>query len=319
MRRLTFDEFIEERGSFDETVRRTPETATFCSCALWQLAAHTTMQRPEPEDEYFIFEDEGNWVVFAERGGRRVFYPLEAAWMFGSPLIGDPLHALDLLRRASQKHLESPYGFCFGGLLRGGRLHRAILSRQDECLQFEEFDATDCMEIDLAEGVEAWLERRSKRFRKAVRKRKLPDDIEIIDAQDIYAEEIFERIVAIQQETYKWREGSDIFQGESYRRFYRTLLDLLHPDGNHRVLFARRGDEDLAYIFGGISGGIYRGFQMSYVETVKELELGNILQVENLRRRAEEGMKKYDLGMYSEYKERWADRHDEYCGVFMVW
>jgi hypothetical protein len=55
------------------------------------------------------------------------------------------------------------------------------------------------------------------------------------------------------------------------------------------------------------------------VETVKELELGNILQVENLRRRAEEGIKKYDLGMYSEYKERWVDRHDEYCGVFMVW
>lgn len=319
MRRLTFDEFVAERAGFDGAVRKTPDIATFCSCALWQLAAHATMQRPGPEDEYFIFEDEGNWAVFAERGGRRIFYPLEAAWMFGSPLVGDPLHVLDLLRRASNEHLDSPFGFCFGGIRRGSTLHRAILSRREECLQFEEFDATDCMEIDLTEGVDGWLNRRSRRFRKAVRKRELPEDIRIVDAQETSAEEIFERIVNIQQETYKWREGTDIFQGESYRRFYRTLLDLLHPDGNHRVLFARRGDEDLAYIFGGISNGIYRGFQMSYVETVKELELGNILQVENLRRRAAEGIRRYDLGMYSDYKVRWADRHDEYCGVFMVW
>ena len=57
---------------------------------------------------------------------------------------------------------------------------------------------------------------------------------------------------------------------------------------------------------------------MSYVESVRSSGIGNRLQLENISRCAEAGMEAYDLGMHSEYKERWADRQDAYITVFLV-
>ncbi|MDF1861285.1 MAG: GNAT family N-acetyltransferase [Verrucomicrobiales bacterium] len=319
MNRLSYEEFLAHGDEFDRAVSRTPEIARFCSSALWQKAAHDTMQQPEEGDEYFIFEEEGNWIVFAERGGRRIFYPLEAAWMFGSPLIGDPLDCLDLLRRATTECLDSPFGFCFGGIRKGGILHRAIMARREECLQFEEFPATDCVGIDLSGGYDEWLARRSKKFRKSIRQLRLPEGVSIEDVSRESPGELFSRIEAVQRETYKWAEGIDIFQVETYRKFYRILLEELHDREDLRILFARREDSDLAYIFGGVQNTTYRGFQMSYIEEAKPLGIGNALQLRNLQLRADEGILHYDLGMHSPYKERWADRWDEYVGAFLVW
>ena len=129
---------------------------------------------------------------------------------------------------------------------------------------------------------------------------------------------IFRRILAIQQRTYKWQEGSDIFQGEDYVLFYRYLMETLSEVGRLRVMFAQQDGEDVAYILGGEFANQYRGLQMSYAESVRSSGIGNRLQLENIRRCAEAGMEAYDLGMHSEYKERWADRRDAYITVFLV-
>jgi len=57
---------------------------------------------------------------------------------------------------------------------------------------------------------------------------------------------------------------------------------------------------------------------MSYREEVRSLGLGNRLQLENLRRCAAGGIVRYDLGMHSLYKDRWADRREENTGIFLV-
>lgn len=57
---------------------------------------------------------------------------------------------------------------------------------------------------------------------------------------------------------------------------------------------------------------------MSYREDLRPLGLGNRLQLENLRRCEAEGIARYDLGMHSPYKERWADRREENTGIFLV-
>ena len=85
-----------------------------------------------------------------------------------------------------------------------------------------------------------------------------------------------------------------------------------------RLLFAQRDGEDLAYIFGGVTGNTYRGLQMSYVEEARTLGLGNRLQLENLLRCSAEGITRYDLGMPSPYKERWADRQEVNTGIFVI-
>lgn len=318
MRRLSLEEFLEETSDFDEAVGITPGLAHFCSSSLWQLAARNCLRPPGPQDEHFIVEDEGSWLLFAEREGNRIFYPLEAAWMFGCPIVGDPLRGVDFLKRAAAEYLPGRVGFCFGGIPKGETLHHALRGRRDEFLRYEEFPATDCMTIDLSHGYEGWLERRSKKFRKSIRQLKDDDSIEIVEAGKEDPESLFGRIIAIQEQTYKWEEGTDIFLGNDYRPFYQSLLSGLEATNDLRLLFAQREGEDLAYILGGVRGKTYRGFQMGYIEGERKSGLGNVLQIANLRARAEEGIITYDLGMHAEYKERWADRREEFIGAFMV-
>jgi CelD/BcsL family acetyltransferase involved in cellulose biosynthesis len=174
------------------------------------------------------------------------------------------------------------------------------------------------MVIDLGDGYDAWLGRRSKKFRKTMRMLPENDGIELVDESHEAPESIFRRILAIQQQTYKWREGTDIFQGPEYVQFYRYLLETLGEAGRLRVQFARREGEDVAYILGGEFADQYRGLQMSFVEEVRSSGVGNRLQLENIRRCADAGLEEYDLGMHSEYKERWADRQDIYVAAFVV-
>lgn len=318
MRRLSYDDFLDQRESFDEAVSGTGEISPFCSSSLWQVAAHDAMGSDGEAGRDWIFENGGDWIVFVEREQTSVFFPLESAWMFGCPLAGDPGRSLALLETTARKQIAGPVGFCIGGIRDGATLHRLLQDRGPSWTRLQVFPATDCMEIDLEGDFDAWLRRRSKSFRRSIRQMRAPEDLEIVDAGDLPARELFDRVLAIQRRTYKWEEGTDIFQGERYLRFYRILLTELHDLGELRLLFARRDGEDLAYIFGGVRGDTYRGLQMSFVEEAREWRLGNRLQLENLRARAGEGIVHYDLGMHAPYKERWADRRVGYVGAFVV-
>lgn len=73
--------------------------------------------------------------------------------------------------------------------------------------------------------------------------------------------------------------------------FYAFLLQRLAPEKGARVIFARRDDTDVGFIFGGLAGDIYRGQQFSYAQDCHELSLGKL--------RAEAGEKSAGSG------ERW--------------
>lgn len=317
MKRLTLAEFRERSGEFAAAVDATPDVSKFCSGPHWQIAAHDFLH-PAPEDRaHFIVEDEGTWLVFAEGEQARVFFPFESAWMFGCPLIGDPGRAVGLLTAARQ-WLPRPSGFCIGGILTDSPLHEALRKLRPWARQYQEFPSTDCMILDLEDGVEGWLNRRSRKFRRTLRDAESGRGIEIVTAGEATPEAHYRRLLRIQERTYKWLEGTDIFQMPDYAAFYQSLLAGLQNRGEMRLLFAQRDGEDVAYIFGGVAGGTYRGLQMSYIEDVRSLGLGNRLQLENLRHCQAEGITRYDLGMHSPYKERWADRREMRSGVFVV-
>jgi CelD/BcsL family acetyltransferase involved in cellulose biosynthesis len=232
--------------------------------------------------------------------------------------VGEPARAVALLRGIPGKVIEGPIGFCIGGIRKEGQLHRELVSIREETIQFEEFSTTDCMIIDLSDGVDRWLQRRSKKFRKSLRQSTGLAGLEIDDASKTKPDVLIERILHLQKRTYKWREGTDIFQMKQYADFYEAIIRRLHTSGELRVLFATEEQEDIAYIFGAVTGQVFRGFQMSYVEAAKERGIGNALQLENIRQSAAAGITQYDLGMHSPYKERWADSCDEYIGIFAV-
>lgn len=318
MRSLSYTEFCGANERYQASVAETPEIAKFCSGPIWQQAAHDALHRIDKEAHHLIIEDDGQWLTFVAREQPRVFFPLESAWMFGCPLVGEPARAVALLRDIPGKLVEGPIGFCIGGIREDGQLHRELISIREETIQFEVFPTTDCMIIDLADGVDTWLQRRSKKFRKSLRQSTGLAGLEIKDASKTEADALIERILQLQKRTYKWREGTDIFQMKQYADFYEAIIRRLHASGELRVLFATEEQEDIAYIFGGVSGQVYRGFQMSYVESAKDRGIGNALQLENIRRSAAAGITQYDLGMHSPYKERWTDSREEYLGIFAV-
>ena len=139
------------------------------------------------------------------------------------------------------------------------------------------------MLIDLSEGFDAWLQRRSKRFRKTIRQLRIPEGVEMVDASTEAIPDLLQRILGVQQQTYKWQEGADIFQAEEYRLFYAQLMLDLQDQDRLRVIFATEKGRDVAYQMGGLFENGYRGLQMSYIEEARSWGLGNWLQLENLK------------------------------------
>lgn len=317
MDQLDFSAFIERADEFEKAVRRESEVTTFCSGSIWQAAAFRSLHGGGDDSNFLIFEEQGTWLVFVEKN-EGIYFSLESAWMFACPLIGDQDRAIAMLQTVSREILKRPTGFVISGVLKNGSLHQKLRELQDRAIRFDEFPATDCMSIDLSKGFEAWLHRRSKKFQKMIRQIRLPDEFKVIDARDENPDSLMSRILAVQRQTYKWREGADIFQSEEYIRFYRDILGQLHSRGDVRILFGQTNGKDIGYIFGGVSGTAYRGFQMSYAEDFREFGIGNHLQIANMKCLIEEGTVHYDLGMHAAYKERWADQMEKYVGIFLM-
>jgi CelD/BcsL family acetyltransferase involved in cellulose biosynthesis len=322
MNRLTPAEFRSRCDAFDAAVAATAGICGFCSGSAWQLAAHEHLREETGLDRReWIVERDGAWLLFAESERHGLYLPFEAAWMFGCPVIGGAAAATLLVEAAAAEtaRVGNPAAFFIGGLVRGGAMHAALRSLASRSRIWRDHPGTDVMMIDLGDGLEAWLGRRSRKFRRTLREGAGdPAGLEILDVSREDPARLFDRILAIQRKTYKWREGTDIFQIPGYAAFYRQLLGDLHRSGDLRMLVARRDGVDLAHIFGGVRGSLYRGLQMSYVEEARDLALGNRLQLENLRRCADEGITTYDLGMHAPYKERWADRAEPRVGVLWV-
>jgi hypothetical protein len=326
MQRLSYPEFCESAERYAGDVSVTSEIERFCSGPMWLRAAHDYLHElsvSEEETRHFIVEDDGCWLVFVEREPSGIFFPFERAWVFGCPLIGEPQQSVELLLAAVEEYSARPVGFWVGGVCRDGELHRRLaeLPERGLCDRYSEFDGTNCLTLDLSEGFDAWLARRSKKFRKSLRQAGGLEGLEIeeLDCASHSSDEIFQRILGIEHQCYKWERGESIFQSETYGAFYRELLETLHRSGNLRVRVAvdPTKRQDLAYIFGGMDGDAYRGLQMSYIDGERCRGLGNALQIENIRRCIDEGVSVYDLGMHSPYKERWADAQGEYVGVFL--
>ncbi len=351
MLRLSQSEFTASRAAYDRAVLATPDISKFCSSSTWCLAAREHLlglgedDPPGDEDgqaglrlptsaiigDTAIWRDEtaSQWCLFG-RSPWGYWQPFEAAWMFACPLVGpDPAESLERLRQLVARDPERTAGFAIGGLPAEGELHRAMrrASEAGGLRQYREFPATDCLSIDLAGGTDPWLARRSRKFRRSLqtagrRCREAGLELEVIGGEDPAAgpvdESVFDRLLALQPRTEKWATGTDIFQVERYRHFYRQVFRDLAATGGLRVLVATRDGGDVAYIFGAVFGNEYRGLQMSYAAEVAELGVGNWLQAENLRRRADEGVRSYDLGMEAGYKLRWADERHARRVVFLM-
>ena len=86
------------------------------------------------------------------------------------------------------------------------------------------------------------------------------------------------------------------------------MLRRLAASATGRVMFARHGERDIGYIFGGLAGHVYRGQQFSYAADWKSYSIGNLLQVELIKWLCEEHILRYDMGPVMDYKNHWTEQ-----------
>jgi CelD/BcsL family acetyltransferase involved in cellulose biosynthesis len=170
-------------------------------------------------------------------------------------------------------------------------------------------------------GLDGFLARRSRNFRKALRAALRDAELAGVTFERVRAttvaeaHELYRRILAIEERSWKGEEGVGIHQGPM-NRFYGDMLPRLATRGRQRTLFARLGDHDVAYCLGAVFDGEYRGLQFSYHREHAALSLGTLMQYHQIADLAAEGVQRYDLGQDMDYKRRWAE--EEFETVLLV-
>ena len=180
--------------------------------------------------------------------------------------------------------------------------------------------AGECIQAgaSLEGGLDGFLSRRSanlrskwrKSFRRAADRgvtfeRSCPTDTAGADA-------VYARMLAVEQRSWKGVGHCGMTESPA-REFYADMIRRLAAQGTARVMFARHEGQDIGFMFGGMLGPCYRGQQFSYDAAWKDLSIGNLLQVEQIRWLCEEGAVRYDMGTASgepmAYKLHWTEAH----------
>jgi len=321
MKRLSLEAFSEQEGAFDEAVMVSGAIDVFCSSSDWVLPASSALMSPR---EPWIFEEEGSYWAFMRSlhsGGFSYLEPLEAMWALACPVVGDDIDRLaDGIEALCAQPAEDWRLMLLAGLPPKHPLLEALVERLGERYRLGLGESTVRLVAELRDGIDVYLGRRSKGFRRSLRRsqsKAQAASITIEDASTLPATELFARIVEIEKRGWKGRDAVGIVSGPMHD-FYEEMLPRLEKRGAAQVRFATQGGVDLAYIMGGIRGDTYRGLQFSYDADFGEYALGNLLQAAQMTHCASVGAHRYDLGMSMDYKQRWSDKEHETVSLFLI-
>jgi len=297
-------------AEWDAAVAADPDVDPFCSRSEWFLSFHDAFH---PGCEVLAAREGGAFAALA--ASRGVLEPLEAMWGFTAPMVGPGAGALLLesIRSAGARgplHLTglAPRSANTRELLRGLAPEWAL--------------AVHSAMVRFVAGLDGdgFLARRSAKFRRnarAARRRACAAGIEFDHLAPEGAEAgaaVHARTLAVERRSWKAASGNGVDQGPMCA-FYRALLPRVAGRGALRAVFARRGGEDVGYLYGGLAGPLFRGLQFSFDARLASLGLGNVLQLEAIDALTREGVALYDLGGQSEYKARWGERQVVTVGV----
>ena len=308
MDRLTFDDLESSVDAWDAAVDATSGIDRWCTSSYWALPVFETWGN-HPAD-VFHAPDIG-WAAFGSvelPDGRARIGP-DGVWGFASCMVGpDAPRLAEAVARALDQ-LNDWDAVFMTGLLTGGALDRAVIEAFGRRHRlFAGPESPRCV-AELADGVDAWWGRRSERFRRNLRRARaaaLAEGLELRVLDDCPADEVMDRILALETQSWKGREGSGLVDPRMASA-YRSIAGRLGAADSLRVCVAVLDGHDVGYVLGGVRAGTYRGLQISYSADHRSMSIGHLLQDHELHRVAAEGVQRYDLGMDLEYKRRWSD------------
>lgn len=308
---------------YNEAVARTPDIARFCTGTDWIIPAHRHLFEPR---ELTLRRQDDSWLVFAEGPLMQIpaaLQPLDALWCFSCSLVGpDPQASVEMLETFLSEEKSAAPLVLLGGIPWDSDLHLYLRRTFGGSWGLHPLPGTDCLQASLDGGVEGFLSRRSAKFRAELRRaeRKAGGDgvaFDVVNRCDD-PHRLYQRILGIERQSWKWQEGESIFQAENMPAFYTELIERAVAGQRLRAVFARRDGRDIGYAFGACFGGSFRGLQMGYHRDCATLAPGNLCQWELIKCLETENLTTYDLGMEIGYKARWAERKLKLVTLLML-
>lgn len=324
MESLTIYQLRNRADAHHEAVARSDGIDRFCSSLDWILPAHEAFI---PDHPLYLRASDDGFVSLARGFNPRIgryLQPLEASWCLASGFVGPNMEGLvGAFARECAENVSDWDLLYLSGIPPNSLLFRRIVSEFGMRHRIGLGHRTKRFVASLEGGTEAFMRRRTSKFRANLRRSmRLAADEQItfewIHALDpAQAATVYDRILQIEERSWKGRGGTGILDG-GMNTFYRIMIPRLARRGALRLVVARRDDEDVAFVFGGLFGDAYRGLQLSYDHRFKKQSLGNLVQHEMIRRLADEGVRSYDLGSELSYKARWAEERLETVTLW-VW
>ncbi len=313
MEPITIYQLRNRAAAHHDAVAKTKEIDKFCSSLDWILPAHEAFI---PDHPLHLRATDDGFACFARGFNPRIgryLQPLEASWCLASPFAGANVSALvEAFGEECSTRLIDWDLLYFSGIPSDSELFRAIVREFGIRHRIGLGHRTGRYVASLRGGREGWLARRSAKFRANLRRSaRLAEGegvtYEWVDAVgEADAPALYERILRVEERSWKGRSGTGILDG-GMNNFYRLMLPRLARRNALRVVFARRDDEDVAFVFGGLFDRSYRGLQLSFDSEYSRLSLGNLVQMEMIQGLCDEGIEQYDLGSELDYKARWAE------------
>ncbi len=311
MEHLDYRDLAARADAFDAAVDRTPDIDRYCSACDWILPALGTLR---PAGQPWIRHERGDWTALCLRRdhqGLRSIEALEASWGLACPFVGPRAHlvamrfATEALGRAGEWDVLRLDGFT-----EDSNILRSLVLCFHGKYRFFVAPSTGRDVASLHGGLEGFLSRRSRKFRKNLRRdqrRAQQAGLSFEDPGLRDPQAIFARIMDVEGNSWKGGRGVGIDRG-NMRAFYQAMIPRLAARGRLRTLFARLQGQDVGYLVGGLRQGIFRGLQFSYDQTVASLSVGNLAQFEMIRLLCQrDDAQLYDLGTAMAYKARWGE------------
>lgn len=321
IRELTVRDLDAQAEAIDEAVKVTPGIDRFCSSSLWILPAREAFL---PDHRIWAMETGEGYILLAvgeDRSLGTYVHPLEASWALACPFVG--AKPAELTRKfvevsdATAVNWDilflsgiQPDSQHFQELLRGFRGNFALGLGPSSVRRI----------ASLTGGVEGFLGRRNGKFRhnlrRAVRRgREAGIEVEI-HSPELAAEcgPLLKRALELEARSWKAELETGIIDSPM-EEFYERMLPRLVARKALRFLFLTLDGVDVAYCFGAVFDGAFRGLQMSFDDDYRSHSPGSLAQYWMIQQLCEEGVTSYDLGSEMDYKKDWAEERLETLAV----
>lgn len=313
MQPLTLEELDHQAAAFDRVVGAMAAIDQFCSSTRWIMPAAQALM--PPRSPWLFRGDSGHVAMMRGQHPQGWSYvePLEAMWGLACPLIGRDIRALAEEFLELCMHREHDWDvMLLAGLPVGSAVFYEVARRLYPFYELVKGHTTTCCVASLEGGMDGFLGRRSRNFRKALRRALRAAEDAGIEFEACHATSpddalaLYERVQRIETRSWKGHSGVGIDAG-AMAAFYLDMVPRLAARGELRLIIARHDGRDVAYVLGGVCGRTYRGLQFSFDAGYRGYSLGNLCQYWQLVELCRDGVACYDLGTSMEYKRRWAE------------